>query len=64
MSLLATRACTDRHSMPIPDTKKRHISLQSYYPLVYLGVGGTVLDMINGETPLAKQLFRKGCVMQ
>ena len=23
--------------------------LQSYLPLVYLGVGGTVLDMVNGE---------------
>ena len=46
--------------MPIPDTKKRHISLQSYYPLVYLGVGGTVLDMINGANPFSQATIPEG----
>ena len=32
-----------------------HAPMQSYLPLVYLGVGGTLLDMINGYVKCNRQ---------
>jgi hypothetical protein len=34
--------------------------LQSYHPLVYLGVGGTVLDIANGENPFSQATIPEG----